>query len=426
MPQKSPYDGPLTLELVGGPASPHDVPSEGADAPKAAAKPIDASIIVDTDNFLAEANREFDQGRIDGPLWTRSVGGANGDKAQAKAAYLRARATTLQALKRDPGAASAAPQAWMPSASDDLPVGGVSHSPAVAAKADRGKNSDATARPAGPVSRSRSAIGKADRSESSDATVWLRSPAGIVAMLTLLVVVATLSYALWPRNSAMEATVAGVAPGGARSASVLTSNPARQDQGQGFMSTIQKLERTRNWNEAVVQALAWTQKEPGNAAAWNELSIGYMNTRQRDDAHAAARRAVELAPKNALYWRNLGDLNLDLDAPVEALLAFEEATSWNTQDTYSFVQTGILNTRLDRLPEAKVAFSKALALNPNDQNARCGAAMIAQRLTPSQANAGARSAAPADGTCRDLIEHASAPVNLMGPTASGGAASGNR
>ena len=90
----------------------------------------------------------------------------------------------------------------------------------------------------------------------------------------------------------------------------------------------------------MVQALAWTQREPGNAAAWNELSIGYANTRQREDAHAAARRAVDLAPKNALYWRNLGDLNLDRDAPVEALLAFEEATSWNTRDGYSFVQTG--------------------------------------------------------------------------------------
>ncbi len=189
------------------------------------------------------------------------------------------------------------------------------------------------------------------------------------------------------------------------------------------MGTIQNLKGTRNWNEVVVQALAWTQKEPGNAAAWNELSIGYTNTRQRDDAHAAARRAVDLAPKNALYWRNLGDLNLDRDAPVEALLAFEEATSWNTQDGYSFVQTGILNTRLDRLPEAKVAFTKALALNPNDTNARCGAAMIAQRLTPSQANASAKSA---DGTCRDLVERASAPVNLMGPSASSGADSGSR
>jgi tetratricopeptide (TPR) repeat protein len=251
-------------------------------------------------------------------------------------------------------------------------------------------------------------------------------------MLTLLVVAGTVSYALWPRNSATEATAAGMPPGGARSAPPTptgqlapTGNAsARQDQGQGFMSTIQNLKGTRNWNEVVAQALAWTQKEPGNAAAWNELSIGYTNMQQRDDAHAAARRAVDLAPKNALYWRNLGDLNLDRDAPVEALLAFDEATSWNTQDGYSFVQTGILNARLDRLPEAKVAFAKALALNPNDTNARCGAALITRRMTLSRESA--KSELSADGVCRDLIERASAPANLMGPTASSGAASGSR
>ncbi len=416
----------MTLELVGEPAPAYV--SGGVDnAAKAGEEPAGATLTVDTAKSMAEATKEFDEGRIDGPLWTRSVVGAKGDKAQAKAAYLRARATALQAQKRDPRAASAAPQAWMPSASGDLPAGAASRPPALAGRADRGHSGDATARPAGPASRPATGVGKADRGESSDATTWLRSPAGILAMLTLLVVVATLSYALWPRNSEMEATVAGVVPGGARSASVPASNAStRQVQGQGFVATIQNLKGTRNWNEVVVQALAWTQKEPGNAAAWNELSIGYTNTRQRDDAHAAARRAVDLAPKNALYWRKLGDLNLDRDAPVEALLAFEEATSWNTQDGYSFVQTGILNTRLDRLPEAKVAFTKALALNPNDMNARCGAAMIARRLTPSQPNASAKSAAPGDGACRDLIERASAPVNLMGPTASGSAASGNR
>ncbi len=414
----------MTLELVGEPVPANDAPDGADDAPKAGEKPAGASLTMDTDNSLAEATKEFDQGRIDGPLWTRSVVGAKGDKAQAKAAYLRARATALQALKKDHGATSAAPQAWMPSASDDLPAGAASRPPAVAGKADQGRSAVTTARQASPASHPPVDVGNADRGERSDATAWLRSPAGVLAVLTLLVVVSTLSYALWPHNSTMDAAAAGVAPGGARSASVLASNPqARPEQGQGFMGTIQKLKGTRNWNEVVVQALAWTQKEPGNAAAWNELSIGYTNTQQRDDAHAAARRAVDLAPKNALYWRNLGDL-LDRDAPVEALLAFEEAISWNTQDGYSFVQTGILNTRLDRMPEAKVAFSKALALNPNDTNARCGMAMIAQRLTPSQANASAKSAALADDTCRYLIERASAPVNL-GPTASSSTASGS-
>ena len=78
-------------------------------------------------------------------------------------------------------------------------------------------------------------------------------------------------------------------------------------------------------------------------------------------------------------------MNLDLDTPVEALLAFEEATHLNTKDGYSFVQAGILNMRLDRLPEAKLAFAKALALNPDDANARCGVAFVAQKQVQPKA-----------------------------------------
>ena len=164
--------------------------------------------------------------------------------------------------------------------------------------------------------------------------------------------------------------------------------------GQDFRTTIQGLKDAGNWNDAVLQASAWTAKEPENAAAWNELSMGYVNTRQLDDAHAAARKAVELAPKNAIFWRNLGQLSVDMDSPIEALLAFEEATRWNSKDGYSFVQAGILNTRLDHLSEAKLAFDSALALNPGDVNARCGAAFVVQRQ--------ARSDVKAREVCRDL------------------------
>jgi tetratricopeptide (TPR) repeat protein len=261
----------------------------------------------------------------------------------------------------------------------------------------------------------------------------------ILAMLISLVVAVTLVIAIWPSNSTVESTAAAGAPGGPRSGpptrtgkSLVASNQAAinaasQDPSQDFMNTIQELKYAGNWNVVVLQALAWTRKEPKNAAAWNELSIGYINMRQLDDAHAAARMAVEFAPKNALFWRNLGQLNLDLDNPVEALLAFEETTLLNTKDGYSFVQAGILNTRLDRLPEAKLAFTKALALNPDDANARCGVALIGQReARPKEVNASGKQARPVNGNCRDLIDKASAAVDLRGPTAFAVAPSGGR
>jgi tetratricopeptide (TPR) repeat protein len=404
MAYKSPYDGPLKLELAGDPAPAPDLSIGAGNAAPATAIPAIASDMPRADRFLAEAIREFEEGRIDDPLWERAVAQAEGDKSSAKGDYLRARAAALQVIQRDNRAERAGLR--------KTPVSAAHHSPA---------NSSP---------RQRVASGKVHPVGGKNVNDLLRSPMAILAMLISLVVVVTLVIAIWPSNSTVESTAAAGAPGGPRSGpptrtgkSLVASNQAAintasQDPSQDFMNTIEGLKNAGNWNVVVLQALAWTRKEPKNAAAWNELSIGYINMRQLDDAHAAARMAVEFAPKNALFWRNLGQLNLDLDNPVEALLAFEEATLLNTKDGYSFVQAGILNTRLDRLPEAKLAFTKALALNPDDANARCGVAFVAQKQErPKEVNASAKQARPVNSNCRDLIDKASAAVDLKGPTA---------
>jgi hypothetical protein len=41
-----------------------------------------------------------------------------------------------------------------------------------------------------------------------------------------------------------------------------------------------------------------------------------------------------------LYWRNLGELDRELDLPEEAVRAYEEATALNDQDIPSLVQVG--------------------------------------------------------------------------------------
>jgi Flp pilus assembly protein TadD len=333
--------------------------------------------------FLACATREYEQGRIDQPLWVRAIAQVQGDETLAVAAYLHARATALRVVNRD----------------------------------KRLERSD------------RHSVGMADRVEHDNAKPGVRNRTVIVAMLgSLVVVVVGLLGAYWASNSTQQPIVAAGAPPAPRSgpakpaekAHVASNNAAinaiKENRSQEFKTRIQALKDAGNWNVLVLIASAWTRKEPGNAAAWNELSIGYVNMRQLDDAHAAATKAVQLAPKDALLWRNLGQLNLELNDPVEALRAYEEATRWNDGDAYSFVQAGILNARLDRLPEAKLAFGRALALNPEDADARCGDVWIAQRQArPKEASAAAKQSKPLDGKCRELIERAGAAVVLKGP-----------
>jgi cytochrome c-type biogenesis protein CcmH/NrfG len=116
----------------------------------------------------------------------------------------------------------------------------------------------------------------------------------------------------------------------------------------------------------VLYANEWTRKEPNNPVAWRELSVGYANLLQFNDSLDAATKAVELSPEDALPWRNLGQINLTVD----------------------------------RLHEAGIAFGRALALNPDDANARCGAAVVAQRQErPKDPNALTKRVGPTDGGC---------------------------
>jgi tetratricopeptide (TPR) repeat protein len=134
--------------------------------------------------------------------------------------------------------------------------------------------------------------------------------------------------------------------------------------GPTIAATVQQLKEVGNWNVLVLYAAEWTRKEPSNVAAWKNLSIGYSNLKQYNDALDAAGKAVQLSPEDAVAWRNLGQINLTVD----------------------------------RLAEADAAFARALTISPGDADALCGAAWVAQRQARPRGT-GAAALGSADGRC---------------------------
>jgi tetratricopeptide (TPR) repeat protein len=401
------------LELAGDPAPADDSVIVIDYSSPAVAKPVITAGMTSEERFLAQATREYQAGTIDQPLWARAVALAQGDDVAALDAYLRGRATALRVLDRATRRERA-----------DLRER--------ALREPHETTAEATS-PDGVASRKASRIGRGNL----DATARRRIV--IAAMLGLLVVVVGLLGVYWAGDSTDETSVAARAPAAFRSGpATRTKNRVAapgnaavdansEDPGQEFMTRIQELKNAGNWNVVILYASAWTRKQPGNASAWRELTLGYANMRQFDDALGAATKAVQLAPKDALLWRNLGQVNMDLDDPVAALRAFEEATLLNEQDVYSLAQAGILNTRLGRLPEARLAFAKALALNPDDADARCGETLIAlKQARVNEGNVPATQARANDGRCRDVIDRTNATVVLTGPTAFKVAPAGGR
>lgn len=354
------------------------------------------------DWYLAEANREYNEGRIDRSLWDRALAQSGGDADAATVSYLRARATALRVLQRDPS---------LERQNSSSGHGDRSH-------ADSGL--EAAARSSG----------------ANRVLVWKDrlNPRYLAAGLAI-VGVAGLAWLVLPDRDGDPTRLQAVAAASRPSASATQPLPSAagaqpptsnvdaaakpESPGVELARKVQELRDAGNWNVLVLYAAEWTRKEPRNAAAWNQLSIGYANLRQFSDAHEAARKAAELAPKNALYWRGLGQASLDFGQPEAALQAFEQAIALDDQDVQSLAQIGNLNLRLERLPAAKIAFDKALAINPTNADALCGDASIAQRSgARKEAEATLRQLKTLDVKCRDSVESAEVTPAAIAPSTS--------
>jgi tetratricopeptide (TPR) repeat protein len=344
---------PMTLSLE---------PIEG-DAPEPAqgtakASEPEASLPAPEKKLVDQAAQEFDNGSINHALWLRVLAKAAGDKTSAKTAYLRARARELEHAARTGGTMGpvlVAREASKPAAGS--------------AAAKSGMRAPEGSEPAAPA-----------RAQPKRALV-------IGAAATLVVLgVAVVGWAAMRRDGGEppNPAIAATAPAQAPSAQLVAEAPATPAEKatlhEDFGARCEELVASGNWNVLVIYASEWTRKEPANANAWVQLSVGYAKLHQLNDAFQAATKATNLASQNALVWRNLGQLHVALKEPSSALAAFEQATALNDKDAYSFAQAGKLDVQLDRLPQAKIAFDSALAASADNVDALCGEMMVAQKL----------------------------------------------
>ncbi len=86
----------------------------------------------------------------------------------------------------------------------------------------------------------------------------------------------------------------------------------------------------------------------------------------RSDAtvETACRKAIELAPKSAMPWYDLGDLLRQLDRKEEAEAAYRKAIELNPKWAGPWGRLGDLLCQFDRKEEAEAAYRKAIELNP--------------------------------------------------------------
>ncbi len=340
----------LSLEPVELPAPASDAARPVSDDSKSEEEKSKRDLRIRTaDEFLARAAKEYQEGQVDQALWRRAADQGASDASLVIAAYLRARATALQLQQKQARGSQDPPRRPAPTR----------------APSGRGDPSDSRA--------------EFDSAEKTGAPFWRRRPlvtysaAGVAALViaTAIVWVITSPREIEPTRTPVDSAAAAApsqppSPLPARTAKAAAEATDQGDLHPNFAARVEDLKQEGNWNVLVLYASDWTRKEPDNASAWHELSLGYAKIRQFEDAFHAAAKAVELSPRDALLWNDLGQANLSLQ----------------------------------RLPEAKVAFERALALRPDDPDSLCGAALVAQRDgRASDAEALAARAKNASGGC---------------------------
>jgi tetratricopeptide (TPR) repeat protein len=350
---------------------PVELSTPGGDAARTAGNESSANAkaqrdlhITTADEFLAEAAREYQKGHINSALWRRAADQCGDDASLVIAAYLRARATALQLQqKQDERSQRQARRAGSMRGASDRKVESEPRLEIVSAKV-------AGVRPQGVKPKLKYLAAVAAALASVGAVVWLiASPRESESVRQPIVSAAAPS----PNRSAPPTPLGSEQP-------LVKSTSGGTNQGgpdPTLETTVQQLKNDGKWNVLVLYASEWARKEPNNAAAWYELSVGYAKLRQFEDAFAAATKAVQLSPGDSLLWRNLGHVNL----------------------------------AVERLPEAGIAFDRALAVTSDDADALCGAALVAQRQgRPKDADAIARRAKSVDGSCPGVSDGESVAV----------------
>ncbi|WGV27867.1 serine protease [Halotia branconii] len=114
------------------------------------------------------------------------------------------------------------------------------------------------------------------------------------------------------------------------------------------------------------------QLNPKYANAYYNLGIALFDQKKLDEAVAAYQKAIQLNPKDAIAYNNLGNALSDQKKLDEAVAAYQKAIQLNPKYAIAYYNLGIALFDQKKLDEAVAAYQKAIQLNPKDADAYVG------------------------------------------------------
>ncbi|MDJ0723044.1 MAG: glycosyltransferase [Desulfobacterales bacterium] len=119
--------------------------------------------------------------------------------------------------------------------------------------------------------------------------------------------------------------------------------------------------------EALSRLETLTRLRPDDAMAYNDLGALYYARGDKDLAQRCYHRAVELAPENLTFRKNLADfLFMEKGLVAESLSHYHYILEKHPRDVETLIALGHVCARCDQLDDAAAFFNQALAVDPDN------------------------------------------------------------
>ena len=134
---------------------------------------------------------------------------------------------------------------------------------------------------------------------------------------------------------------------------------------QAYLAAGRYFEGSRDWPRAAQSYRKATERDASSEAAWDGLGRTLVSAGRLDEAEAALRQAVALAPKRARAHNNLAYVLLLKDQPAPALAALDEALALDPSHALARANRDEAMTRLAATrPETTTATATAIVMSP--------------------------------------------------------------
>lgn len=133
-----------------------------------------------------------------------------------------------------------------------------------------------------------------------------------------------------------------------------------------WLKRVIAFEKLEDWQGLLDWCQNWTNSEPKNAEAWNNLGIAYGNLKRYNDEIEAYRQALRINPEYAEAWNNLGIEYRKLKRHNDAIEAYRQAIRINPEYASAWYNLGIAYDNLNRHNDAIEAYRQAIHISPKD------------------------------------------------------------